>query len=823
MAEVLVIGKKISEMGLVNEITGEEKIPTSALGDKAVTTGQLLTYVNNNGVAQWGRIGGDINDQVDLQNQFSQQLATLQNHIQDQGNPHNVTKEQVGLGLADNTADMDKPVSTAVQEALSLKADQTYVDDSLANKTHNSLLGRDADGAHPASAILDASGISQQEINDNNRHVESISDLLAIPSPKNGIRVSVKGYHAESLFGGGDFVYSETSTLTADNGIVFDCPYGGKWVRLHEGKISYYDYGAKGDGVTDDTLFVERSFTNPYCRDIVTHSGTFLLTRPFAKTPQRTSIWMGDNARFKINESSVLTTFPSVNSSVFTANHYCKFKINLDGPNKAGLRAINADIEVLKAVEVYNCDIKDVHFAVRFYGGDGCVIRNNRFTSLRQSGVLFTVKRGCSVLRNKVYGNYFEDLGDTAFAVSSDPEATREDEAAYNVIFGNTAKNTQMFTDGVAFDFETGFNEYMHHNIFANNTVEQTEPNGKRRGGLTMVKSDYSLVIGNTVKGVRENSSRGVSASGGLGVIIQGNVVTNMAVGISTSSSENALITGNTLIDCGQTSRTYPAVSITNSLKPFKDVVVTNNNFIWTSETSTTNLVVGLVVQNATGLPDDSLIGSGVIITNNVFKGCTGRAIFMQGASGNIIDDIVLKGNSFDLLRVQSSGPIYFRYCSNLKIIDNDIKDANIALTFHDCDSIRIARNIVSNNLSGSGLRYFSLGSDSRRASTNIIIEDNDFISDIPTPIVVSDKTIPTLVMRNNRGAGVLTANKGVVSSIATGATVNHGLAFTPTFIDLTTSTAGLTGFYVSDITDTSFKVNFAGSATADFMWKAEV
>lgn len=166
MAEVLVIGKKISEMGLVNEITGEEKIPTSALGDKAVTTSQLLTYVNNNGVAQWGRIGGDITNQADLQNQFSQQLATLQNHIQDQGNPHNVTKEQVGLGLADNTADMDKPVSTAVQEALSLKADQTYVDDSIANKTHNSLLGRDADGAHPASAILDAGGKDQQEVND---------------------------------------------------------------------------------------------------------------------------------------------------------------------------------------------------------------------------------------------------------------------------------------------------------------------------------------------------------------------------------------------------------------------------------------------------------------------------------------------------------------------------------------------------------------------------------------------------------------------------------------------------------------------------------
>lgn len=42
----------------------------------------------------------------------------LQNHISNESNPHNVTKSQVGLGNADNTSDMDKPVSTAQQTAL---------------------------------------------------------------------------------------------------------------------------------------------------------------------------------------------------------------------------------------------------------------------------------------------------------------------------------------------------------------------------------------------------------------------------------------------------------------------------------------------------------------------------------------------------------------------------------------------------------------------------------------------------------------------------------------------------------------------------------
>lgn len=40
------------------------------------------------------------------------------NHTADTNNPHSVTKEQVGLSNVDNTADMDKPVSNAVNSAI---------------------------------------------------------------------------------------------------------------------------------------------------------------------------------------------------------------------------------------------------------------------------------------------------------------------------------------------------------------------------------------------------------------------------------------------------------------------------------------------------------------------------------------------------------------------------------------------------------------------------------------------------------------------------------------------------------------------------------
>ena len=43
-------------------------------------------------------------------------------HLVNTSNPHSVTKTQVGLSNADNTSDVNKPVSTATQTALDLKA-----------------------------------------------------------------------------------------------------------------------------------------------------------------------------------------------------------------------------------------------------------------------------------------------------------------------------------------------------------------------------------------------------------------------------------------------------------------------------------------------------------------------------------------------------------------------------------------------------------------------------------------------------------------------------------------------------------------------------
>ena len=62
-------------------------------------------------------------------------ISTLTGHTSNTNNPHAVTKVQVGLGNVDNTSDLNKPISTAMQTALNAKANDNAVVHLTGNET----------------------------------------------------------------------------------------------------------------------------------------------------------------------------------------------------------------------------------------------------------------------------------------------------------------------------------------------------------------------------------------------------------------------------------------------------------------------------------------------------------------------------------------------------------------------------------------------------------------------------------------------------------------------------------------------------------------
>ena len=104
---------------LQESITDDVKMPTGGLGNFSIRLGDIVWYVvTKEQLAN--------KNYVDLSSKSVK--GSLDVHIADKANPHNVTKSHVGLGNVDNTADLDKPISTAtliyVNQQDDLKADK---------------------------------------------------------------------------------------------------------------------------------------------------------------------------------------------------------------------------------------------------------------------------------------------------------------------------------------------------------------------------------------------------------------------------------------------------------------------------------------------------------------------------------------------------------------------------------------------------------------------------------------------------------------------------------------------------------------------------
>ena len=98
-------GDSYSELGKSN-IVVTDSLPAEGLEDVLyVQTPDYLIYQWANG--SYREIGGK---DEDLRNEFIIHKSSP--------NPHNITKDTIGLGNVDDTSDLDKPISTAVQEAL---------------------------------------------------------------------------------------------------------------------------------------------------------------------------------------------------------------------------------------------------------------------------------------------------------------------------------------------------------------------------------------------------------------------------------------------------------------------------------------------------------------------------------------------------------------------------------------------------------------------------------------------------------------------------------------------------------------------------------
>ena len=101
----------------------ELEVPDLPDGHTIVRDGDKLVPALVEGTAISAAVAAAQDAQAAAEQAASDANTNLDDHEADTANPHSVTATQVGLGNVENTADADKPVSTAQQAALGLKAD----------------------------------------------------------------------------------------------------------------------------------------------------------------------------------------------------------------------------------------------------------------------------------------------------------------------------------------------------------------------------------------------------------------------------------------------------------------------------------------------------------------------------------------------------------------------------------------------------------------------------------------------------------------------------------------------------------------------------
>ena len=112
-AQESIVGKEFFKNGNNETPTWEEVENTAVVFITDSETNAIITE------ARLIRFNKDNNEIVVVADATdSDLLARLEAHINDKNNPHEVTTIQLGLENVDNTSDLDKPISTATQDAL---------------------------------------------------------------------------------------------------------------------------------------------------------------------------------------------------------------------------------------------------------------------------------------------------------------------------------------------------------------------------------------------------------------------------------------------------------------------------------------------------------------------------------------------------------------------------------------------------------------------------------------------------------------------------------------------------------------------------------
>lgn len=211
--------------------------------------------------------------------------------------------------------------------------------------------------------------------------VETIAQLRAMSPHADGTKVFVLGYYGKGDGGGGEYHYAATNIEPDNGGTIIQpdsLPASGRWVLTKNKYVSLEQFGAKLDGITNDTLPIQNAFDsgvfNLYSGPGIAVVGALTITTAFT--------YKANDTAFKTTGTAEITIQDTTNVSIYGLEY--------DGNNFTN-NSHGFLVQRASYITIEDCYIHHVHKnGISEAGTESKIVhtyRNNRFEDIGGTGI----------------------------------------------------------------------------------------------------------------------------------------------------------------------------------------------------------------------------------------------------------------------------------------------------------------------------------------------------------------------------------------------------------------------------------------------------
>jgi len=558
----------------------------------------------------------------------------------------------------------------------------------MTNSQNNSQSGKQPteagpDNSHHADENMPVGNIETNILNDNTvvndenmdndilLKVETISDLREKEGSYENQEIILLGYYVS-----GDknpliykFTTQNFSTLVDDGGAVIKTTLG-SWIAQFVDTLSAEDYGAKGDGVADDSLYINKALENIQVKFLSFSKKTYLIG---------TSINLSDG-KLLIGNLATLKTNSNINLILLEGNNRID-NLNLEGPGYINLNNLSVAISAIgtnSSNYISNITLNNVSIkSFAYYGILLEFCRNINIKDLYIEGVGYAGIMAFSVENVNIQKGYVKNI-------------TGMSTLGYGIAFTRRATDSSLIMfprskNCAVKDFLVennpkweGFDTHAGDNIsFINCTTLNCKV------GFAIVPSQYQNVDDHAPLSCKVTECRIEGIGTGAGIVISGAMGSNGNPPVEFAT--DCLITNNLIIGAGQAGNN---IGGSIKLQATQSIIVESNNLSLSRE-----IGINLYVYNSF-----LKISNNIILDTYSEMYSLAPCIAIRGSNntGDITNNSTLRMNTTLGTYVSVQGIV---------LLSNITNSVNVGVGYNTCI-------LASNEAVGINTKYVSLGGD---------------------------------------------------------------------------------------------------------------